>query len=224
MKIPDNINNKGFVLAETLAVAVAIATIFTITFNYFYPLMGEYERREDYDDLDSKYGTYWIKKLIQDGDYNLAGVGDDINNNGYAQFKCSNVTNVTKQKACYQMMRSLEVSCGVNVSSDPSESTVNICNQDSDYPLPHVYITSFDLSNAKQAMKSSSNFSQNFKDYLDYLPDYSHSNVNLNNANYRIIIEYYRHRFDTPYVKDDNTKYIFDDQNDYYTYSTIEVK
>ena len=64
MKKKFRLNNKGFVLAETLVVAVAITLIFGIVYTNFYPLMGEYERRENYDDIDSKYGTYWIKKYI----------------------------------------------------------------------------------------------------------------------------------------------------------------
>ena len=46
------LNKKGFVLAETLVVAVFMATIFTIIYVNFYPLIGEYEKREVYDDVD----------------------------------------------------------------------------------------------------------------------------------------------------------------------------
>ena len=54
------LNKKGFVLAETLVVAVFMATIFTIIYVNFYPLIGEYEKREFYDDLDSKYDIYVV--------------------------------------------------------------------------------------------------------------------------------------------------------------------
>ena len=59
------LNKKGFVLAETLVVAVFMATIFTIIYVNFYPLIGEYEKRENYDDLDSKYDIYRLKRLEQ---------------------------------------------------------------------------------------------------------------------------------------------------------------
>lgn len=42
MKKKVTLNNKGFVLAETLVVAVAISLIFAIVYRNFYPLMGEY--------------------------------------------------------------------------------------------------------------------------------------------------------------------------------------
>ena len=61
------LNNKGFVLVETLISAVFIMSIFSIIYVNFYPIMAEYEKRETYDDVDSKYATYWIKKVIQSG-------------------------------------------------------------------------------------------------------------------------------------------------------------
>ena len=67
----NNLQNRGFVLAETLVVAVAVTAIFALVFKHFYPLMGEYEKRENYDDIDSLYGTYWFKKIISSNTYNL---------------------------------------------------------------------------------------------------------------------------------------------------------
>ena len=64
------INNRGFVLAETLIVSVFLLVIFGMLYSNFYPLIGEYEKRESYDDVDSKYAVYWIKKMIEDGSYN----------------------------------------------------------------------------------------------------------------------------------------------------------
>ena len=43
------LNRKGFVLAETLVVTVFLMIIFTMIYQNFVPLMGEYERRENYD-------------------------------------------------------------------------------------------------------------------------------------------------------------------------------
>ena len=64
-------NKNGFVLVETLIVVVFVAAIFSIIFLNFYPLIGEYERRENYDDVESKYGAYWVKKMIQDSNYTV---------------------------------------------------------------------------------------------------------------------------------------------------------
>lgn len=61
----NKLNNNGFVLIETLIVSVFIMSIFAILYNNFYPLMGEYEKRESYDDIEGKYAAYWIKRIIQ---------------------------------------------------------------------------------------------------------------------------------------------------------------
>ncbi len=61
-------NNKGFVLAETLVVTVFVMLIFTIIYANFYPILGKYQEREFFDDIDSKYNAYWIKRFLQDED------------------------------------------------------------------------------------------------------------------------------------------------------------
>ena len=52
-------NKNGFVLVETLIVVVFVAAIFSIMFLNFYPLIGEYERRENYDDVEG-VGTFTL--------------------------------------------------------------------------------------------------------------------------------------------------------------------
>ena len=64
-------SKNGFVLAETLVVTVFLMIIFSMIYSSFYPLLGEYEKREAYDDIDSKYAVYWIKKIIEDGSYKI---------------------------------------------------------------------------------------------------------------------------------------------------------
>ncbi len=62
------LNKKGFVLAETLIVTVFVMVIFTVIYLNYYPILGKYNQREYYDDVDSKYYTYWLKRFIQDDD------------------------------------------------------------------------------------------------------------------------------------------------------------
>ena len=51
-------SNKGFVLAETLVTTVFLMVIFTMIYTNFYPLIGEYEKRENYDTADGKYAAF----------------------------------------------------------------------------------------------------------------------------------------------------------------------
>lgn len=58
-------NNKGFALVETLIVSAFVMGIFSLMFTNFYPMIGEYEKRENYDDIDSVYKTYYLKNKIE---------------------------------------------------------------------------------------------------------------------------------------------------------------
>ena len=78
------INNKGFVLAETLVVTVFLMILFTMIYSNFYPLIGEYEKRENYDDVDGKYVAYWMKKLVEDQEYKITTSTDSF------KTKCNN--------------------------------------------------------------------------------------------------------------------------------------
>ncbi len=91
------INNKGFVLAETLVVTVFVMLIFTIIYANFYPILGKYQEREYFDDIDSKYDTYWLKRFFQDeniiNDENWAIIKEHIKKNGGYEFYCKKSNN-----------------------------------------------------------------------------------------------------------------------------------
>ena len=189
--------------------------------------MGEYERRENYDDIDSKYGTYWIKKIIQSCDTEIPDLNSDINIYGGKKFDCSYVTDETNRKICLEIINKLEVSCDDPYTTDRIETCA------ANPTLAHIFITKFNLKrkdpstgvvldyktefiNSLESVKLT-----DFADYVRYLPDYSKVN-SLNRAEYRVMIEYYRHRFDTPEISAGELE--IDTQNDYKTYATIEVK
>ena len=64
MKKINKIDSRGFVIVETIVVAVFIIGICTFLFANFLPLIGDYERVSDYDGLDSKYKTHEIRKML----------------------------------------------------------------------------------------------------------------------------------------------------------------
>lgn len=57
-------NNKGFMMAELLVVAVVVLVIFTILFTNFVPTKGEYEKRLEYNDIDTLYANYYLRVLL----------------------------------------------------------------------------------------------------------------------------------------------------------------
>lgn len=188
------INSKGFVLVETLVVAVFVSAIFSVIYSNFYPIMGEYEKREAYDDIDSKYATFWFKRIIQSDSVNFTNIQNDITNNSYHEFNCSNDivdSDVTAIKVC----NSLVTRFGVEKMYI------------TDYKLGNRDV-SFDKNNFKDIVeKNDPNvFSSGLQDYVAYLPTYSKV-PSLNGACYRLVVEFH------------NTR----DGNDYWTYSTIEI-
>lgn len=215
------LNSKGFVLAETLVVAVFLVTVFSIIYNNMYPLIGEYERREVYDDLDSKYAVYWLKSMVQDKDYDITyahpthqnvllnfdysltsefefdttnDVGVANGADSYVRFDCESFVGsgaAAKKKMCKETLKRLGVSM-----------------QGTEPELPEVYITAFKLTNFKEYVKNNeSTFTSDFYDYLLFLPEFSKVR-STNLATARIIAKFHK-------TKDDN---------DYYTYAQIEVK
>ena len=105
------INNRGFILAETLIVAVFLMVIFAMIYANFYPMIGEYEKRENYDDVDGKYTAYWIKKMIESEDYQFRA--DDyrmLNRLGYTRFECDHMKTEESKMLCRNLVNSLEIS------------------------------------------------------------------------------------------------------------------
>lgn len=190
------INSKGFVLVETLVVAVFVSAIFSVIYSNFYPIMGEYEKREAYDDIDSKYATFWFKRIIQSDSVNFTNIQNDITNNlyHYHEFNCSNDI------------------------SDSDVTAIKVCNSlVTRFGVEKMYITDYKLGNRDVSSdknnfkgiveKNDPNvFSSGLQDYVAYLPTYSKV-PSLNGACYRLVVEFH------------NTR----DENDYWTYSTIEI-
>ncbi len=106
------LDNKGFVLAETLVVTVFLMVIFTMLYRNFYPLIGEYEKRETYNDIDSIYSVYWLKRIIEDPAYQVSDEKkkESFTTKGYMRFECKDVSiDSEKQEMCITLVKSLEV-------------------------------------------------------------------------------------------------------------------
>ncbi len=172
------LNNQGFVLVETLIVAVFLVGIFSLLYNNFYPLIGEYERRETFDDIDSKYKIYWIKRMVQDSLYNLNKTS--INTNKYVDFNCNNFSDTNLRATCNETISRVSAT--------------------------KIYVIKYVTTEFKAKVKNNNSFTSGIRDYMTYLPEYKVGS--LNGAEYRLIVEFHNNK----------------DNNDYYTYATIEVK
>ena len=229
------INSKGFALAETLIVTVFLMVIFTMIYANFVPLVGEYEKREYYDDVNGKYSTYWIKKLIEDPDYQLTDADkSNFQNNKYVRFNCSNISgNKDKIASCINLLRELSVTgcdnlgdnceifitnyrLGDNATNDDFKDIIKTSLKKykegctlSDNECQTKYMSDCTASGSDNATcESEANknvFRTGFKDYVRTLPDYS--TESLNNAKFRVLVSYHHKK----------------DNNNFYSYATMEV-
>lgn len=147
------LSNKGFVLAETLIVTIFVLAMFTMIYTNYYPIIGVYEERETYDDVEGKYTSYWIKKLVENEGYNIgrldAGLPvEELNRNrhnklmmdnlGYVRFECRDMTtNDNKRTACINLLKALEIS--------NCDSNGNGCD---------IFITHYKIGNPSNKMLS----------------------------------------------------------------------
>jgi hypothetical protein len=225
-------DNNGFVLAETLIVTVFLMVLFAMIYSNFYPLVGEYEKRETYDDVDGKYTAYWVKRMIEDSSYTLStGKSTFFNTHGFVRFECSDITDADKQNICISLMKKLEIK-GCNSRGKNCEAYItryqlrkngdtsgkyfkdviknnNLVRNNETYNGNFISNCVGNIAQTNEECTSLANkkiFSSAFRDYIISLPDYSAAN-SLNNAKYRVIV--------MMQTKTDN--------NNYYSYATIEV-
>lgn len=208
-------NQAGFVLIETLVVSVAVMGIFSLIYANYYPLVGEYERREAYDDIDSKYIAHWARKILLD---------KKINNNAFTMNSCEGNCHILYGAYYKEELVDDQMIRQKNVIIDESDL---ILGDDSSYLQNYIYasdiraiiVTNYNITNFKSYIKShdtvatiseqdlmnSNVFNRGFREYIDYLPNYKTASVN--GATYRILV-----------VIAHNTS------KEYDSYGTIEVK
>ncbi len=189
------LNNSGFVLAETLVVTVFIMTIFTILYNNFFPLIGEYEKREHYDDIDSKYKVYWLKNFLQNPNYRFNLIEGSIKGEqAYYYFSSS-----TKSSDSF-----------CDKFADAAKPQKELCIEYwKDAEISRVYVTNYNITKFKSKIGDEDGFT----DYINYLPNYK--NPSLNGAPYRVIAEF-KSKIDSNDATSGEDDY-------YYSYATIEV-
>lgn len=164
------LDKKGFALVETLIVSVFVMTIFTVIYTSFFPLLGEYERRENYDDIDSVYKTFLFKRMIESDSFNSIGHNNfnALGKNGvyYHKFDSSMCSQVNNSNYCQNLF----------IETNASK----------------IYYTEYKLTNLRNIIKNNSriDIDADVKDYINSLPYYSKDQNNQKNLKYRIIVKY----------------------------------
>lgn len=187
------LNKKGFALVETLIVSVFVATIFTIMYTNFFPMFGEYERRETYDDVDSIYRTYLLKKMFENSSFKAGketiytNYLSKLNNNQYSYIELASIDYTISNEEISSRDNQITVACSKLTNSNQNYC-VNVLQQTK---VAGIYLTTYNITNLKSQVKngeiSSDEMDVQMQDYIDTLPYYT---KNSSGCNYRIIVMY----------------------------------
>ena len=161
MKMKKKVNNKGFMLVETLIVTVFVMGVFTLIYTNYFPLVGEYERYKDYDTVESTYITYWAKAIATKGLPD--SVYNEVSSTGYKDVSdCNLYTDNSAASDCF------------------AYKAVN--------NITKIYLTTYDTTKFKNYIKDNSLYARDFQEYIAYIPTYSRNTSKA--SYYRVIVEY----------------------------------
>lgn len=101
----NKLNNKGFLLIETLVVSIFVLSICLIIFRNGMPIIQEYEKREYYDDLESIYMANEFREFLLK-DSNTASILRDVEGQGFRILSCNDVSDRNK---CMNYLKTMQI-------------------------------------------------------------------------------------------------------------------
>ncbi len=139
-------NKKGFVLLETLVVTIFCLYIFTILYASIVPLLGRYKELAYFNDVDTTYDLYHIKKLIvNDEKYS------EVISNSYKFLTCTDENiSIANQANCLKIFTFL----GIDTNYDNNNIRDEVIYLNTSY---------------KNSLLNDSRLSVDVKNYLDYV-------------------------------------------------------
>lgn len=208
-------NNRGFALAETLIGAVFVMAILIVLFENYYPLVGKYERYDNYDDLDSKYIIHYLREIIE-VDANKTQVFSKLGSNNYYEFKevATRDENITSTYTPNELCTLLSVKDNFN--------NKQYCqNFISEAGITKIYLTKYDTTDFKNQIKNhiltsgedDINISRPLELYVNYMPTFIGTAEKGTQGYYRLLIEIRHEGIDSD-----------TDADTYYSYTNIEVQ
>lgn len=173
-----NIDNKGFAMAELLAISVVILLIFSILVSNYLPLVAEYENRIDYTNVTANYAAFQFRKAYK----SLLENSDNYNF----------VTTALSQEPYYIVYdASNDAQTSPNLVTNERQK-VKLNSFISDYGIELIIITKYQLTDIKGLSKSKlkSDHLSGLYGFIQYLPSYKKlKNGSSERDPYRIIIK-----------------------------------
>lgn len=159
-------NEKGFVLAEAIVVAVFVLSLFTFLFSNLVPLVGQYEAHEKYDTIDGVYNTNIIRTMIM--------TDPDVN------------TVLKLGSASYIFYEDQDICAWLDKT--------NFCKKllNSTYlDVKAIYVTWYRTADLKRDIKNNpSNFPRAFREYVDTIDTFTQPTNSAYDKYKRIIVHY----------------------------------
>ncbi len=146
------LNKKGFALVETLIVTTFVMSMFILVYQNVVPMLGEYEKMSNYDDIDSIYAANLYKQVVLRY-VNLTYVDSVLNDNTYVDItNCGNTDIYSSRDYCDKIKNILSI-------------------KEDDY----IFITKYDISSFREEVKENEFFDSgrlsNFKGYINTVGD-----------------------------------------------------
>ena len=164
MNVKKRLNNRGFLLVETLIVSVFIMSVFALLYTNFFPLVGEYNRYRTYDTIESVYVAHWARKIA------LRGLPDSV----------------------YQTAKNVGYVDVSDCSLYSKSESITLCNAFKNVnQVSKIYLTSYSTVSFKNYVENTNSFARDFREYITYLPRYvNNTSKTPNQGYYRVIVEY----------------------------------
>ena len=164
---------NGFLLVETLIVTVFVMTLFLFIYRNVVPLIGEYTRRENYDDIESVYPASLIRNLIlSDGNYDSLVAGID-NEHPYKDISDCNL--YQQKNLCNALKEQLNITQVIDENNNVVDGK--------------IYLSRYELTRLKRQVSEGTIFNNNtergIREYISYLPNYTSKDLVIG---YRVII------------------------------------
>ncbi len=162
------LNNRGFLLVETVIVSVFVLTIFMLIFQNSVPMIDEYRQRIRYDDVDSVYDINLFRRLLISSE-NYSTVLKQVNNEGYMNVGDCNNRMIYNSSETYNLCNNLKTYLEMN-------------NGES-----RVYLTKW---NIPDSLIERENLPRGFLEYVKYIKKQDEGITGP--ATYRLILSHYK--------------------------------
>jgi len=123
------VNNRGFILVETVVVSVIVLSIFVMIYQNLVPAVSDYEVRIRYDDVDSIYALNLFSSLLSD-DENYESIMALASSNGYVDLTDCSKFSSDGSAVCQALKNQLEFTSSnrIILAKIPYTQVVTISN------------------------------------------------------------------------------------------------